>query len=347
MAGEVDEVATCRTGRRTPSAVDVGAGDARRARSYERGQRRRPRRRRSAAPGRRRTPPAALAAGRPPRARAAACAAADHALSDGLTDTGRPRSGASARPRHAVQGARRHDHERPVRAGDGRREQLRRRAPSRPRRACARPPSRDASEPWTRLSRCSANEHDLEVLAERGDRSPRSCSGVRPRRRYDGAAAGRRGWRRRAARDRRARSAMRVGDGLLGRRERTRRALRRGPGATAPRISRSTPQPLGGRRPGAPSDRRLRVGRPPRSSRRSSVSSAAIASSSGARTSGACHTIVRIASMRCSSSRGRPSSIGQAGAELDQLGAVVGGVRPRLERAERRPAPRRRRAARR
>ena len=330
VAGQVDEV---RRAEQVDDAVGrrLGGRDHRRLLVRAR-QRRRSRRRRTAAPGRRRTPPAASRRG--PARPAAAWLAVDHALSDGLTATGRARSGARRAPRHAVQGAGRHDDERPVGAGDRRRQEQvgerRRRlvqeqpAPRRGRRRTPGPGSAGGGRRRA-TSRCSSSAAT----------SPRSWSDVRPPR---ATTAHSRpvevGVGQQLAV---AELADRLGDRLLGRRRLA--ALPAGPARQRPDL----PLDAQALAIGGPARRRDRPpGRPPpRRAGAARSSSDAIAASSGARTSGARHTIVRIASMRCSSSRGRRSSIASRAPSSISSAPWWAACGARLQRAERRPAPRR------
>ena len=336
MAGEVHEVGA-------PEQLD-GAVGGRRRRRHDRRRARGPRRARRplvgevAAPG-----PATNAATRRRGSGAApARRRADHALSDGLTDD-RPAAQRGERgPRHAVQRAGRDDDERPVAAGDDAGSSWRGQRRRRPRRAAGRAAvSRDAADPWTRLSRCRANAQTSRC-SSRSPTGPRSCSvraPVRARRPRTGA---RRGWRRRSA-ARSPSAAMRLGDGVLGGRRLA--ALAAGPPRQR-RGSRARRAAAGGRPRGGASG-------PASGStaaaleRRSSASSADIASSSRRphERRPPHHRAHRLDAVQ---QLARPAVLdGQAGAELDQLGAVVGGMGPGLERAERGLRRRRRRAARR
>ncbi len=154
---------------------------------------------RPVAPGRRRAERRAGGlATRPPRLATA------QPINDGETETGRPESPGSARPRQAVQGASGHDDQWPLRPPHPRRARGGRRAARPSSSSVARAAAFDAAEPWTRLSRWMANAHASMSSARPASRAqlvqprPAADDGDRVR-------AGRRRRRTRAARDRRAR----------------------------------------------------------------------------------------------------------------------------------------------
>ena len=245
--------------------------------------------------------PATKAEGRSRRSPpAVAWTAADHALSEGLTDTGRPPNGARAphgTPCSTPVGT----------TTSGRSLRATTRGRSCPASAAAPSASscpaasRDAADPCTRLSRCRAKAHSSRC-SSRAAAGPRSCSVERPPSHVDRVEVT---------------PEVGVGEEVAtvegGDRLRDRRLSRRRLATLPAGTPRQRADLAFDAQPFASATRRASGSTSGSAAaaldRRRSASSDAIAASFGARTSGARQTIVRIDSIRCSSSLGRPSSI--------------------------------------